>query len=120
MINREGTKKIVRTSITVLIVCIVLGYAYFASRDYILGPEILIFEPINGSTISTSTVKIKGQALRIQDITLNNRPLLIDEQGNFSETLLLFPGYNVSLISAQDKFDRTIEYKLELVYQDKL
>lgn len=84
-----------------------------------LGPEIIIFEPRNGSTIATSTVLIRGQALRIQDISLNNRPILIDEQGNFSETLLLFPGYNVSLISAQDKFDRTIEYKLELVYQDK-
>ena len=119
MINREGTKKILRTLILASIVCIVTGYAYFASRDYILGPRIVISEPINGSTHSTSTVLIRCQALRIQDITLNNRPILIDEQGNFSETLLLFPGYNVSLISAQDKFDRTIEYKLELVYQDK-
>lgn len=119
MINREGTKKLVRSTIITLIVCIVIGYTYFATRDYILGPQIIISEPVNGSTISTSTIHLKGQALRIQDITLNNRPILIDEQGNFSETILLFPGYNVSLISAQDKFDRTIEYKLELVYQDK-
>lgn len=119
MINREGTKKIVRTAVIVILACIVLGYTYFASRDYILGPKIIISEPINGTTISTSTVIIKGQALRIQDIILNNRPILIDEKGNFSETLLLFPGYNVAVISAHDKFNRTIEYKLELVYQDK-
>jgi hypothetical protein len=55
----------------------------------------------------------------IQNITLNNKPLLIDKDGNFTETLLLFPGYNVSVISANDKFKRTTEYKMELVYQDK-
>jgi hypothetical protein len=117
--NREGVKKILKVLTISLIVAIVVGYSYFASRDFILGPELIITEPVNGSTLSTSTVILKGQALRIQDITLNNRPILIDEQGNFTETILLFPGYNVSLISAQDKFDRTIEYKLELVYQDK-
>ncbi len=117
MINREGTKKIVRASIIGTVMLVILGYAYFGSREYINGPKIIITEPINGSTISTSTVTIKGRALHIQDITLNNRPVLIDEQGNFSETLLLFPGYNVSLISAHDKFKRIIEYKLELVYQ---
>lgn len=116
MINREGIKKIFRGSVFLIIGIIIISYAYFAIKDYVKGPEISIIEPINGSTISTSTVLIKGQALRIQDITLNNRPLLIDEQGNFSETLLLFPGYNVSLISAKDRFHRTIEYKLELVY----
>ncbi|MEK7463648.1 MAG: hypothetical protein AAB610_00805 [Patescibacteria group bacterium] len=119
MINREGTKKLVRSAVITIIVCIIIGYAYFATQDYILGPQITISEPANGSTISTSTVLLKGRALLIQNITLNNRPILIDEQGNFSEMLLLFPGYNVSLISARDKFDRTIEYKLELVYQDK-
>lgn len=119
MINRGGTKKIVRAAVIVIIASIVFGYAYFASRDYILGPQIIISEPMNGATVATSTVIIKGRALRIQDIVLNNRPILIDEKGNFTETLLLFPGYNVSLISAHDKFNRTIEYKLELVYQDK-
>lgn len=118
MINREGTKKIVRTSIISTIILMVLGYAYFGSMDYINGPEIIISEPVNGSTISTSTVIIKGRALHIQNITLNNRPIIIDEHGNFSETLLLFPGYNISLFSANDKFKRTIEYKLELVYQE--
>jgi heat shock protein HtpX len=33
--------------------------------------------------------------------------------------LYVLPGYNVSVISANDKFKRTTEYKMELVYQDK-
>ena len=89
-----------------ILACIVIGYAYFVSRNYLKGPEIIVYEPTNGSTISTSTVIVRGQALRIQDIVFNGRPILMDEQGNFSETLLLFPGYNVALISAQDKTSR--------------
>lgn len=118
MINREGTKKIIKASILLIISFVIIGYSYFASRDYIKGPEIIIFEPQNGSALSTSTVIVKGQALRIQEITFNNRPILIDEQGNFTETLLLFPGYNISVIYAKDKFDRSTEYKIELVYED--
>lgn len=117
--NRDGIKKILKLVFFVIILSTLSGYSYITFKDYIDGPRIIINEPINGSTISTSTVTIIGQVLHIQDVRLNNRPLLIDKQGNFRETILLFPGYNVSVISAQDKFKRTIEYKLELVYQDK-
>lgn len=119
MINRDGTQKILKVALFAIIVVIVIIYSFFSFRDYIEGPKIIINEPLNGSTFSTSTVTIKGQVLRIQDVTLNNKPILIDTAGNFSEVLMLLPGYNVSLISAKDKFNRTIEYKLEFVYQDK-
>ncbi|MDO8430429.1 MAG: hypothetical protein Q7S72_00350 [Candidatus Taylorbacteria bacterium] len=117
MINRDGTKKILQIILGILVLAVVMVYSYLSFKDYINGPKITIAEPINGSTISSSTIIIKGQVLHIQDITLNNRPLFIDKQGNFKETLLLFPGYNVSLLQAHDKFGRTIEYKLELVYK---
>jgi hypothetical protein len=115
--NRYGVKKILSIFAFSLVIVIILGYIYFAFRDYIKGPYIEIYEPINGYTTSSSTIKISGKALRIKDIMLNGRPLLIDTEGNFNEILLLSPGYNVSLMNATDKFNRTIEYKLELVYK---
>ena len=118
MITRYGIKKVLRVGIFLVIIAIIVGYSYFAFKDYLSGPEIIVTDPINGSTISTSTVIVNGKALRIKDITFNSRPILIDKDGNFSEIFPLLPGYNVSLISATDRFNRTIEYKLELVYQD--
>jgi hypothetical protein len=117
MINRDGTKKILKIGGLVIIILIIVGYSLFESNSLIKGPEIIVFEPQSGSLIATSSVMIKGQALRIQDISLNGRPILIDKEGNFNETVLLSPGYNASLLSAKDKFNRTIEYKLELVYE---
>ncbi len=116
IINRENTKKILKLGTIILGFIIIIGYAIFESYDFIKGPKISVFEPLNGSSISTSSVIVTGKADRIKDLYINNRPILIDREGNFSETILLAPGYNISLLSAQDRFERTIEYKLELVY----
>ncbi len=116
--NRYGIIKILKASLIIVISLTIISYAYFAFRDYMNGPSLILIEPINGNTISTSTVILSGRVLRVKDIMLNGRPLLIDKEGNFTETLLLHPGYNISLLSAIDKFNRTIEYKLELVYNE--
>lgn len=118
MITRQATKKIITLGVFLIITLSIFGYIYFAFRDYISGPELLIKSPENGATLFAPSTIIKGQGLRIKDISLNGRPLLIDEEGNFEESLLLFPGYNVALLSAVDRFGRTIEYKLELVYEN--
>ncbi len=118
MINREGTKKILKFGSILLIIIILVIYAVFESYNYIIGPRIVIYEPINGSTIATSSIIISGTAYRIKDIFLNGRPITIDKEGNFNEILLLFPGYNTSLLYANDKFKRTIEHKIELVYPE--
>lgn len=116
--TRYSIKKLIKIFFLITIVTIICGYIYFAFRDYIQGPSIVVTEPINGVTINKPTTRVKGQVQRVKDISLNGRPLLIDEEGNFDEDLLLFPGYNVALLTAIDKFGRTIEYKLELVYED--
>ena len=48
---------------------------------------------------------------------MNGKPVIVDKDGNFEEILLLSPGYNSTLFSAKDRFNRTTEYKLELVYK---
>ena len=115
--SRQGTKKILRIGIYSLIALIVIGYAIFASFSFIQGPEIEISYPENGSTFASSTLEIRGVVERSQDITLNGRSILIDDKGNFDEHTLLSPGYNVFTLHARDKFGRSREYRLELVYK---
>ncbi len=116
MINRESTKKLIRITIISVISVVIVGYAVFESYDFVLGPSITVLEPQNGISIATSSVVVIGKASRIKNLYINNRPVLIDTEGNFMENILLAPGYNITLLSAQDSFKRTIEYNLELVY----
>ena len=116
MIDREKTQKILRGTVLTLGIALVLGYTLFATRDYLRGPAIIISEPVNGSTFTTPDVTVIGQALRIKELTFNGRSLLMDKEGNFKETLLLIPGYNHALFLAEDKFGRSTQTPLELIY----
>jgi hypothetical protein len=116
MITRYGIHKLLKISIFTIVILIVVGYALFATHDFIIGPTIVISEPLSGSTSSTSNIHIKGVVARIQDITLNGRSITIDDKGNFNESVLLAPGYNVFELIAKDKFGRQKDVRLELVY----
>jgi hypothetical protein len=117
MLTRYGTKKIVRRIVFALIILVIIGYAIFASHDFILGPSISLSEPENGASFDTPSIRIKGVVQRIQDISLNGRSITIDDKGNFNEAVILAPGYNVFELIARDKFGRSKDYRLELVYK---
>ena len=117
MLTRYRTQKIVRTTFLILVAFIVVSYGIFVTHDFILGPTISFMEPANGSSFDTPSIKIKGVVKRIQDVNLNGRSITIDDKGNFTETVLLAPGYNVFSFIARDKFGRSKDYRLELVYK---
>ncbi|MFH0846413.1 MAG: hypothetical protein V1851_03390 [Patescibacteria group bacterium] len=97
------------------VVLITLAYSYYQTKDFIQGPILEISEPINGVTLSEDVLKIKGFAKNIAYLSLNDRQVYVDEEGNLAEKILLFPGYNIIKISAKDKFERKTERKLEVV-----
>jgi hypothetical protein len=102
--------------ITTAAILIILGYAYFETKDFARGPVITISEPANGSTIQNSPVNISGYAKNISYISLNDRQIFTDKAGFFNEKLLLYPGYNIISIKAKDRFKRSVESDLEVIY----
>src|ERR1035437_4037204 len=114
--NRGTTQKIFIVGIVAVIAVGLLYFIYRTSRAYVSGPSIIISEPANYAAFSTSTATIVGIAKRAQDITLDGRSIIIDNNGNFRETILLMPGYNIEIIAAHDQFRHTTEKRLELVY----
>ena len=107
---------LIRISLLILITLIILGYGLFQARDLIKGPEVKIFTPENGESTTTPVIVVSGIASNITGISLDDRPIFIDKLGNFSEELLLQPGYNIMKVAAQDKFGRTKVKLIELNY----
>ena len=94
---------------------VIIGYAYLKTKDYIAGPQIIITSPLNGSSVSNPLIEIVGVAKNISFISLNDRPIFIDEKGNFKEKLLLYPGYNIMSVKAEDRYKRNVEKNLEII-----
>lgn len=115
--TRNRTSNIIRVIVVILAILIVVGYAIFNSRLFIEGPIITITSPENGSLVTESSlVKIEGTALNIAFLNMNDRQIYTEEDGQFSESLLLHSGYNIIQFTAEDKFGRSITESLELVY----
>mgnify|MGYP001617293862 CR=1 FL=1 len=74
-------------------------------------------EPTNGATVHEPLLSIAGEIANAAFITLNGRELLTDKNGDFSERILLSPGYNLFTIAAEDTFGRMEEKTIEIVYR---
>ena len=101
MTSLKSTIKIV---FLVLVVFFIGGYSLFEARNIIRGPVVEVFEPVSGTTTENPLVDIKGITQNTSAISLNDRPITIDKKGEFSEKLLLSPGYNIIKLAVSDRF----------------
>jgi hypothetical protein len=115
--GREKTKKIIVSSIITIFVLIVTIYTGFEIRRYVTGPEIKITSPLTGSLTNESLIEITGKAINISEVKVNDNKIYMDEEGNFTQKVLLSTGYNVLKVSGVDKFQRETEQILEVTYK---
>ena len=117
MTDRHTTKKILKIIVISIIVLCLLGYTTYEIQKLFWGPTIVVLSPANGALISDPEIEISGNAKNITEISLDDRKIFVDEQGNFNEKLLMLYGYNVISIKASDKFGRNTEKIIEVVYK---
>jgi hypothetical protein len=113
----KNPKTYLKFTIVGIFIITIFGYAFFQARNIISGPIIKIHAPLNGASFNNSLIKIKGIAKNISYISMNDRQIFTNENGEFGEKLLLSDGYNIITIKAEDRFGRKTESKLELIYK---
>ena len=114
-LTRTTTLRLIRILIIAILACGIITYAVFRSLDYARGPSITIIEPTDGSSTASTTVTIRGHVDRVNAININGNPIFMDVAGNFTQTLIIFPGLNKLMFSARDQFGRIVEKKLDIV-----
>lgn len=103
--------------IAVILLVIAFGvYIYFQTSTFSQGPQLTIETPHQGQTFSSSLITVSGTTQNISRITLNDRDIFVDESGDFSEQLLLPPGYSILEIVVYDRFDRIKRETREVVF----
>jgi hypothetical protein len=112
--NQDYKKIIKISSITVLFLFIIL-YAFFRSKDLVFGVHIKDVNLVDGKKVENNIINVSGNAKNAVILTLNGREISIDQNGNWNETIVVLPGYNVVKINAKDKFGHTDEKNYKLI-----
>ncbi len=107
---------IIKTVSISLAIVIFGGYGMYQARNMLRGPQVVIDAPLNGAHFTDPLITISGVAHNIASISLNDRPIFVDQKGVFAEKLLLPAGYTIMKMHAQDKFGRETEQLLEFTY----
>ena len=95
---------------------LLLFYVHFQARNFINGPMITL-EDTHGILHHDRTIPLTGCAHNIVKLTLNGREIHTNEEGNFTEMLVLEDGYTVMTLEAHDRFGRTTSLTREYVYR---
>lgn len=109
-------KKILKISLLVLFCIFIIAYAFFVSKNLILGVKIRNVNIVDGTKFTNNIVEITGNAKNAVFISLNGREISINQKGDFDETIALLPGYNIVDIKAVDQFGNKDEKNYKLMY----
>ena len=95
----------------------ILGYSYYKTKDIISGVRLITHGIEDGETTTDPFIELFGEAKRSVYINVNGREIFIDSDGQFSDQLILLPGYNIITIQALDKFGKEVRKVFSLVYK---
>ncbi len=109
---------ILARSAVALAVVVIVGYGLFEARRLVGGPEIVLTQPQDGSTVSGPVVHIQGTVQNAAFITIDSERAYADEQGNFSKTISPPAGFAALTISATDRFGRTQTRTVRIIVVD--
>jgi hypothetical protein len=113
-----------RMTIRFIIAAVILtgigGYAFYESRNIRTGPVITVETPATGSVSNSAITLIKGSVENSVRLKMNDRDIAVDEHRVFNEKFVLSDGSNVVKISAEDRFGRTTETLVEILYNEPI
>jgi hypothetical protein len=108
-------KKILKIATLAVFFLFIIIYAFLRSKDLIFGVKIKNVNIIDGAKLTKNIMEVTGNAKNAISLDLNGREISVDKEGNFDETIVLLPGYNIIDIKAKDKFGNMDEKNYKLI-----
>lgn len=109
-------KRNIRTVAIIAFFILFLLYGAFEGIKLFLGPSLVIYTPRSIDTVDIPTLTVSGHVARVAYITLNDRQIFADTSGNFTDKLLLSPGYNIIKVKVTDRFDKEVTKEMKIWY----
>lgn len=113
--SRMHGRTILKRLLIIFGLAAVLGYSAITILGFVQGPRIVLMAPPDGFSTTTPAIQIAGHVIHASTLTINDAPLSLDLQGNFSTQLLLARGYNIITVEAKDRYGRMTAEQKEII-----
>jgi len=104
-----------RPALFTLLFLLLITYSLFQARFLILGPQVWIENPADGAVVSDPIVVVSGTAKNVAWISLNDRQIFTNEEGWWSEKLIVAEGLSIMTVRVRDRFDRETEKQVRII-----
>ncbi|OHB09647.1 MAG: hypothetical protein A3G05_00745 [Candidatus Zambryskibacteria bacterium RIFCSPLOWO2_12_FULL_45_14] len=104
-----------KTSLLIVLFVVLAVYALYQARALLVGPRVWITSPEDGERVSTPLIVMEGQSRNIAWISLNGRQIFTDEEGRWSEKLIVSEGTSIMTVEASDRFGRETKKSIRIV-----
>lgn len=101
------TPRIVIASAIALIVLGGFFYIYRQIGRFAAVPRLIVTEPSDGENIEGNSVEIAGFTDKDAKLTINEQPIIVNDNGEFKENVLLQKGINAIKISSTNRFEKS-------------
>jgi len=109
--------KIFRNLLVFVLISAFVGYFGWELKNIFDAPKLEIFSPQSQAATQDSSITISGQTQPESSLKINRQSILINPDGNFSETVDLTIGLNVFTISASKKHSREAVKTISILRQ---
>ncbi|MEK7186245.1 MAG: helix-turn-helix domain-containing protein [Patescibacteria group bacterium] len=92
--------------VAVLVIILLIGYISYQYRHVFLNPPLEISAPLEGATLSSSTISIEGKTDPSSTIYIEDEAVIVSENGDFKKEIVGFPGETTINIKAVNRFGK--------------
>lgn len=111
------TPLLIRRILIGVVVLLALTYVGFEVSKIFLPPKLEISSPVDFATVNDNILQIVGTTDSSATLTINGKEILINEKGNFSETISLKEGINNIIISAIKEKSKATSITKHILYE---
>lgn len=93
---------------------LIAGYLTFTGFGLISNPKLIVTQPDQIEETSDSEIMVEGVASQQNTVNINGKPVLVSENGYFSQTVFVREGQNFIEISSANSIGRQTSRVLEV------
>ncbi len=115
---KKSNKSYIKISVVILIILFVSFYFLFKFQKVTTGPILNVETPKKWETFNENIIEVSGSVQNISKIKLNGRKIFVNQDKEFKEELLLYPGYNIIKIKVKDRFGKQKQKKIIIFHKE--